>query len=81
MILQANEYEILHSATTATTTTTTTTPTPTSSNTNTTNTNNTANSINLQEFFDSTDGYFTHPEVASWARELVETRNKRLGRS
>lgn len=80
MILQANEYEIVHSATPPPTTTTptnttntayTSTPTPTTTN----------NSINLQEFFDSTDGYFTHPEVASWAKELVETRNKRLGRS
>ena len=76
MILQANEYEIVHS--TNTPTTNTTTPTPTAPTPTTTST--TANNINLQEFFDSTEGYFTHPEVASWAKELAETRNKRLGR-
>ena len=73
MILQANEYEIVHGTNTPTTNTTTPTPTTTSSTT--------ANNINLQEFFDSTEGYFTHPEVASWAKELAETRNKRLGRA
>jgi putative hydrolase of HD superfamily len=32
----------------------------------------------LNSFFTSTDGYFTHPEIAQWAAVLLERRNTRL---
>ena len=35
----------------------------------------------LDSFFKSTEGYFTHPEVASWARELLDSRAQRLASS
>jgi len=35
----------------------------------------------LDSFFKSTEGYFTHPEVASWARELLDSRAQRLAGS
>ena len=33
----------------------------------------------LNRFFESTDGYFTHPEIAQWAAALIERRNTRIG--
>jgi putative hydrolases of HD superfamily len=32
----------------------------------------------LDSFFKYTEGFFTHPEIKSWADELVDSRNKRL---
>ena len=32
----------------------------------------------LQSFFDSCNGYFTHPEILSWSEELNRKRNERL---
>ena len=35
---------------------------------------------NLQDFFDSTEGVFTHTEVKEWASALNEHRLKRLSK-
>lgn len=35
-------------------------------------------SSNLQQFFDSTQGYFHHPEIIEWEKELIAKRNQRL---